>query len=165
MRRSKILLITSLCLLNFGCVFFHPESLETDTDGYYIRHFHSCGPRALKKAFGELNVYVTEEELSKEIQSSGNLTRTLLTLIHHETVSATFPSEIKKTCLTYGYKVNKVKSLNNLDTKKDIAIVLVTGNILKGEAHWVCFPVDGNIENYFGKNTKISKIYLLKKIN
>jgi|LUMV01.1.fsa_nt_gb hypothetical protein len=165
MRRSKILLIASLCLLNFGCVFFHPESLKTDTDGYYIKHFHSCGPRALKKAFNELNVRVTEKELSKQIQSSGNLTRVLLTLIHHDTIRVTLPSEIKSVCLDYGYEVSSVKSLEELDPEKDIAIILVSGNILKGETHWLCFPTDKYIKNYFGKNTKISKIYLLEKIN
>ena len=164
MWRRKILLITSLCLLNLGCVFFHPESLKTDSDGHYIKHFRSCGPIALKKALGKLDIHVTEKELSKQIQSSGNLTRVLLTLIHHDTISATLPNEIKSVCLSYGYKVVKVKNLNDLDPKKDVAIVLVVGNILKGEAHWACFPTD-NIENYFGKNAKVSKIYLLKKIN
>ena len=164
MWRSKILLITSLCLLNFGCIFFHPESLKTDADGHYIKHFHSCGPVALKKALGKLDIYVTEKELSKQIQSSGNLTRTLLTLIHHETIGVTLPKEIKNMCLNYGYEVIKIKNLNDLDPKKDVAILLVMGNILKGEAHWACFPTD-DVENYFGKNAKISKIYLLKKIN
>ena len=164
MWRRKILLITSLCLLNLGCVFFQPESLKTDSDGHYTRHFHSCGPRALKKAFNELNINVTEVKLSKQIQSSGNLTRVLLTLIHHDTISMTLPSEIKSICLDYGYKVKKVKSLEDLDPQKDVAILLVSGNFLKGETHWVCFPTDKNIK-IFGKDTKILKIYLLKRIN
>jgi len=150
-------------LLNYGCVFFHSEYLKADKDGHYIQHFHSCGPRALRKAFSESNIHVTETELSKQIQSSGNLTRALLTLIHYETVSVTLPTEIKNTCSDYGYEVTSVKSLDSLDPKKDIAIVLVAGSIFKGETHWLCFPVDKNITNYFGKNTKIMKIYLLKK--
>ena len=165
MWRRKILLITSLCLLNFGCIFFHPESLKADADGHYIKHFHSCGPVALKKAFNELDISVTEKELSKQIQSSGNLARALLTLIHHEMVGVTLPNEIKNVCLDYGYKVSKAKSLDDLDPEKDVAIVLVARDILKGETHWVCFPVDNNIENYFGKGTKILKIYLLEKVD
>ena len=164
MRRCKILLIMSLLLLNYGCVLFHPESLKADRDGYYIRHFHSCGPVTLKKALSELDIHVTEKELSKQIQSSGNLTRALLTLIHHQTIEITLPSEIKNVCLSYGYKVTKVKNLNDLDPKKDVAIVLVMHDIFRGETHWACFPTD-DIENYFGKGTKISKIYLLKRIN
>jgi len=163
MQARKILLVMSFCLLNYGCVIFHPEQLKTDEDGHYLNHFYSCGPRALQKAFNEFNIKVHEKELSKEIQSSGNLTRTLLTLIHYETAQITFPCEIKKICSEYGYQVNKAQSLEDLDPQKDIALVLVVGNVLKGEAHWVCFPVDKNITNYFGKNTKIDKIYLLKK--
>ena len=163
MRSGKFLLIISICLLNYGCAIFHSDYLETDNDGHYVNHFHSCGPKALRKALNKLNIKVYEKQLSKEIQSSGNLTRTLLTLIHYETVQVTLPSEMKKACLDYGYEVEKVKNLKELDPKKDIAIVLVTGNVLKGETHWVCFPVDTNITNYFGKNTKIKKIYLLKK--
>jgi len=165
MRRCNILLIMSLCLLNYGCIFFHPESLRADKDGHYIEHFHSCGPAALSSAFAKLNIRVTEKELSKQIQSSGNLTRSLLTLIHYDTVRMTLPREIKDVCLSYGYEVSKVGNLNDLNLEKDVAIVLVLGNLLKGETHWLCFPTDGNIKNYFGKNTKISKIYLLKKIN
>ena len=164
MWRSKILLITSLCLLNSGCVFFHPESLKADTDGHYIKHFHSCGPVALKKAFGELDIRVTEKKLSKQIQSSGNLARVLLTLIHYEMIGVTLPNEIKNICLDYGYKVSKVKNLDDLNPEKDVAIVLVVRSILKGETHWVCFPVDNNVENYFGEGTRVLEIYLLKKI-
>ena len=153
----------SICLLNYGCAIFHPEYLKTNNNGYYIKHFNSCGPTALKKAFNKLNIKITSTEISKEIQSSGNLTRMLLTLIHYETVQMTLPSEMKKICSDYGYNVRKVNDLQNLDSKKDIALILVTGNLLKGQAHWVCFPVDKNIGNYFGKNTKIQKIYLLDK--
>ena len=164
MRSFKVLLIISLSLLNYGCVFFHPEYLKVDQSGHYIKHFHSCGPRALKKAFNELNIQVTEKKLSKQIQSSGNLTRALLTLVHYEMVEITFPSEIKNICLDYGYKVKTVKSLDSLDPTKDVAIVLVSGEILKGETHWVCFPADKYGLKGFGEDTKALKIYLLKKI-
>ena len=162
MHSKKLLTLLSICLLNYGCAIFHPEYLKTN-NGYYIKHFNSCGPTALKKAFNKLNIKITSTEISKEIQSSGNLARMLLTLIHYETVQMTLPSEMKKICSDYGYNVRKVNDLQNLDPKKDIALILVTGNLLKGQAHWVCFPVDKNIDNYFGKNTKIQKIYLLDK--
>ncbi len=156
----------ALSLLNIGCIAFHPESLDKDSSGYYTRHYNSCGPVALERAFkrlGEENA--NRVDISKEIQDGGNGTRLLMTLVHHDTILVTMPKELKDVCDKHGYKVINLKDLSELDPKKDIAIILLFGNILKGESHWACFPVDGNIESHFGSGTTISKIYLLKKEN
>ena len=61
--------------------------------------------------------------------------------------------------------VESDRDIDDLDPKKDIAIVLLFVNILKGESHWAAYPYNKNIKNWFGPDTSISKIYLLKKIN
>ena len=161
----NFLLVFSLMFLNWSCALFHPEEVKKDEEGFYVRHYWSCGPRALSKAFKELDIYLSSKKISKEIQSSGNVSRGLLSLIHYETVQITFPSEVYSTIEKHGFKVIKLKELEELNPKIDVALILVAGSYLRGEAHWLCFPVDGNIENYFGKKTKIIKIFLLKKVD
>lgn len=164
-KKLSILLvwITAISLLNSGCIAFHPESAKKDKDGYYVKHYWSCGPKAIYKSLRYFGEYKKRSDISKEIQSSGNITRSSLLLIHHEFVSATFPCEIKQ----YYYNNNfNVKELNSLDQLKngDVAIVLVKGSILKGEEfHWLCYPNDKRIKDFYGENTEIIKVYLISK--
>lgn len=168
----KWALITSFCMLNWSCSILHPESLAKDEEGYLTKHYNSCGPSALSKAFNEFarkngilaKKSWTRKELSREIQDSGNIIRLMASLIHHETVMMTLPSELKNIIKNHGFKIIKVKNLEDLN-KVDVAIVLVSGDYLKGDLHWLCFPVDNRITDYFGKNTKIEKIFLLKKVD
>ena len=159
------LLVLSLSLLNWSCAIFHPNEVRKDKEGYYVNHYWSCGPRALSKAFKELDIHLSAKKISQEIQDSGNLSRNLLSLIHYETVQITFPNEIYSTIKKHGFKVIELKQLEELKEEVDVALILVAGSYLKGQAHWVCFPVDSNIKKYFGENTKIIKIFLLKKLD
>lgn len=168
MKFHKILLWgTVISLLNFGCVAFHPESLKKDSLGYHIRHYDSCGPRALERAFKNLGEeHIDRAEISRKIQDTGNITRYLMMVIHHDTILVTLPYEMKNVCKKYGYKmVETDKSIDELNIKKDVAIILLFGNIIKGESHWASYPHDKDIKNWFGSNTSISKIFLLEKIN
>ncbi len=61
-------------------------------------------------------------------------------------------------------KVAVILGVEKLEPNKDIALVLVYGKFISSEWHWMCYPVDDNINTFFGSNTKIDKIYLLKKI-
>ena len=161
----KFYLIVSICLLNWSCSIFNPDKVETDKDGFYYRHYASCGPTALNKAFKELNINLGRENISREIQKSGNMSRVLLSLFHYDTVQITFPSEVYRVIENNGFKVVKIKKLEELDSEVDVALVLVAANYLKGQAHWLCFPVDKNIENFFGNNTRVIKIFLIKKVD
>ena len=156
-------LILSFCMLNWSCSLFHAESMMKDEAGYYIRHYDSCGPIALHRAFKKLNIQLSKRDISREIQDTGNNTRVLLSLVHHQTISITLPSEIKAVVKKHGFEITTSKELKELDPKVDIALVLVAGSYLKGEAHWACFPVDSNITKYFGEATRIIKVYLLKE--
>ena len=87
-------------------------------------------------------------------------------LVHHDTILVSFPHEMKNVCKKYGYEMIEVdKKIDDLNPEKDVAIVLLFGDLLKGESHWATYPHTGNIKNWFGSNTKISKIFILKKIN
>tara|TARA_Y100001972_G_C7606481_1_gene303979 strand:- start:301 stop:795 length:495 start_codon:yes stop_codon:yes gene_type:complete len=161
----KILILLSLCFFNLNCSLLNPEEARKDKDGYYINHYWSCGPKALNKAFKELDIILSEKKISREIQDSGNFTRTLLSLVHYDALEITLPSEIKTIIKKHGFNTLEIKDLNHLNENVDVAIILVAKNYLKGEAHWLCFPVDDRITNYFGENTRILKIFLLKKVD
>ena len=55
------------------------------------------------------------------------------------------------------------KDFKKLDPSKDIALVLIYGRFFSSEWHWVCYPIDKNISTFFGPDTNIDKVYLLKK--
>lgn len=156
-------LVFSICMLNWSCSILKPGSLKQDEDGYYVRHFNSCGPRALRKALEEFGVFLTEQEISRQIQDTGNGSRVLLSFVHHDTIRMTLPSEIKDFLKKHGYEITNIKDLEELNKQTDVAIILVAKNYLKGETHWLALPQDRGIIDYFGKGTKIVKIYLLKK--
>ena len=48
------------------------------------------------------------------------------------------------------------------DKEKDIAIVLIRGKFFTEQYHWVVYPID-NVKSFWGKNTVIDSIYLIKK--
>jgi len=160
--RKTILWVMALSLLNVSCAIFHPDRTKKDELGYYISHFSACGPIALEKAFEALENPINRIQISRDIQDTGNGTRLLLSMLHHGALQITLPSEIKAVCKKYGYEAITADKLSDLDPEKDVALVLVWGEIL--DAHWLCFPIDVNIDNFFGGYTKISKIFIFKKI-
>jgi|TARA_B100000085_G_scaffold283160_1_gene313161 hypothetical protein len=157
-------LLVSFCLINISCSILNPEWVEKDAEGYYVRHYSSCGPKALHKAFEVLDLHLSQKQISRDIQDTGNVIRTLsASLIHHRTVWMSLPSEIKQVAEKYNFNILEVSELKDLDKKIDVAIVLISGRYHKGELHWLCFPADINITKYFGDKTKIHKIFLLQK--
>ena len=164
-RIFHLVLVINLGLLNWSCSVFHSDKVQKDKDGYYARHYSSCGPRALDKAFKEFDINLGTNNISRQIQDTGNISRFLLSLAHYDTIQITFPSEIYQVIKNNGFEVIKLKQLEQLDSEVDVALILVSGSYLKGQAHWLCFPVDENIKRYFGKGTKIAKIFLLKKLD
>lgn len=171
---SKSLIYFIICsylsLFNLGCSILHPKSLEKE-NGYYVKHLQSCGPKASQKAVMDLRKvgvwdkrYITLLEVGKEIQDNGgNTSRLILSLFHYQAIEITFPHEIKKYFENQGLKVTEIDSLEGLDPEVDTAVVLVSDGIITDRWHWLCYPKDHFIENYFGKNTKIHLIFLIQK--
>ena len=128
-------------------------------------HIQSCGPEALEKAFARCGIQLNIKNISHKIQtdpSCGNLLRDFLSVFHNEARQITFPAEMKKILKKNGFTIVSIKSLKQLNENKDTAIVLIK----KKKAmtyHWGCFPIDKNIESFFGKDTIIKEIYLIKK--
>tara|TARA_Y100000310_G_C20255437_1_gene611114 strand:- start:124 stop:618 length:495 start_codon:yes stop_codon:yes gene_type:complete len=143
-----------------GCSAF--DRYDKNSQGYYEEHFRSCGPKALEKAFGKLNEEITRKEISQVIQDKPRPLIKLLSFFNKDSVEITWPNDIKRVAKKYGYKVISIKEFNKLDPEKDVAIILI--NTTLRNCHWLCFPVDKNISEYWGENTKISKIYILRKI-
>tara|TARA_B100000809_G_C14805035_1_gene411714 strand:+ start:78 stop:581 length:504 start_codon:yes stop_codon:yes gene_type:complete len=163
--RRAILWAMAIGLLNVSCVVFHPEQFRTDELGYYINHYNACGPVALEKAFEALGDNdASRVDLSREIQDEGNALRHFVSLLHYDGLLITLPNELKTICKKHGYEVTEIHSLDELNLKEDIALVLVWGEILKREAHWLVFPIDTKIKDWYGGYTRIGKILLLKKI-
>jgi len=128
-------------------------------------HIYSCGPEAIQKALLRFGIESDIKNLSHAMQSSpscANLMREIAAVFSIQGRKITFPSEIKKTLKKRGFKIVNIRSLEELDENKDTALVLIKQkNALN--YHWICFPVDRNIETFFGKDTIIKEIYLIKK--
>ena len=56
-------------------------------------------------------------------------------------------------------------STHDIFKGKDIAFILVRGKFVSKEWHWMCYPVDKDIKTFFGPNTVIDKVLLLRKAN
>ena len=153
-----------------GCGLF--DRYHKNEQGYYEEHYSCCGPVALEKA---LNLFFARphdgviicfkkpfdrKELSQLIQKNGIPYKEALALFNKEALCITWPSEIKGTLKEYNVSVVELKSLDELDAEKDVAIVLVYTDLY--DFHWLCFPFHKNIKNWHGEDTKIDKIYLLK---
>lgn len=155
----------AVCLLNVGCAVFHLDKMEKE-DGYYIRHYNSCGPDAIQDALRELeNEYIATREISRKIQDDGNARRTALTLIHYNALWITWPAELVKYFRDRGYKVTTT-TLDSL-SPEDTAIVLLKGRILKQEWHWITFPTNSKkqIKNFyksFDEETTVMRVYKIE---
>jgi hypothetical protein len=163
--------VTALFSLFFsGCGILNPA--VKDGNGYHVAHLSSCGPTAMEEAINEYyrrqGVIFTKwpaprEEISKGIQDDGQLFKKALSLFDKEVVCVTWSWEMKSAAKKYGFELVSVKDFEKLDPAKDIALVLVYGKFFSSQWHWMCYPVNENIEDFFGSKTKIDKIYLLKK--
>ena len=73
----------------------------------------------------------------------------------------TFPGEIKKILRKEGVEFRVLKKLSELQPD-DVALVLIKKS-WSLDYHWMCHPVDKNIETYFGKDkTIVLEIYAFK---
>jgi len=133
--------------------------------GFDPYHVQSCGPEAMQKAFSNFGIHIDLESLSHTMQSSlscGNLMRDILSVFNKQARQITFPSEIKKILKKNGFSIVSIKSLKELNKDEDTAIVLIRKkNTLT--YHWACFPNDKYIKSFFGKDTLIDEIYLIKR--
>lgn len=161
---------TFLALLLSGCGIMQSakdpswvkEQRALHLDPYHVQ---SCGPEAVQKAFSNFGISIDLKSLSYTMQSSAscsNLLRDILSVFDKQARQITFPAEIKKILKENGFSIVSVKSLGELDKNQDTAMVLIRKkNTLT--FHWTCFPNDEYIESFFGKDTLIEEIYLIKK--
>lgn len=155
--------ILALSFLNTGCIAFHPDQAKKDHDGHFTRHFSSCGPTAIYKSLLYFNQHTSAAKVSKKIQSSGNISRNAMSLFHYKLIQVTFPCEVKEYYESNGFEVNEINDIKKLK-KDDVALVLVRGNIFDDESyHWLCYPSDNRISNFYLENTEIIKIYVITK--
>ena len=157
--KISIILLTILLVCQ-GCIVFHPKYAKKDSEGYYLKHYTACGPEALEKALRAFGEDVDRRQLSREIQATGNIGRKAVALLHYEAIQITWPSEVKAILKKYGYGVEEVVSLSQL-SRGNVGIILLLGDRMNFQYHWVSFPEDKNIETHFGKETKILKVYKL----
>ena len=151
---------TILLVLAVGCGIFNRPRTE---NGYYVSHYYACGPEAVATALEQFRKYkkrVSRIEISQDIQDSGNTWRLLASIINKRGVQITCPSEIVNVCRKYGFTVIPVERFDILDPARDVALVLVRKGI--SDWHWLCFPADSFITDFYGDDTVISAIYLLK---
>jgi len=161
-------LLVYLIILFSGCNILSPAST---VDGYYTDHFSSCGPQAIQDAITEYRTQTgikvkrqeTTEEISKQIQDTGNGWRFLASMFHEDGVETTCPSEIREVCKQFGFTAVTMSKYSDLDPEKHIALILIRTNKFT-KWHWICFPVYENIDEFYGDETVIQQIYLLSPI-
>ena len=124
------------------------------------RHIYSCGPEALKEAFDRLGINVSQKDLSHEIQKNDTCLRDFLSIFDARARQITFPNEMKSALRKRGYKMVKINSLKEINAQKDTAILLVH-KVNTLNYHWICYPVSNF--HFFGKETVLDSIYLIKK--
>jgi hypothetical protein len=160
----KVLLLLSFFLFT-GCGLLDSSRCQSIASLSRINedpwHVNSCGPLALEKALSNLGENDNFFTLSKEIQSQEGCTRDFLSLFSLRARSITWPFEIIKVLEKRGYQIEKLTNLKNL-TSQDTAIVLV-GKPFSFDYHWMVFPMDKNISTFYGKETRIKMILLIKK--
>lgn len=152
-----------------GCALF--DRHKKNKQGYYEAHYRACGPIALEKAINEFYrkqgvVFVKNpaprKNISQKIQRGGSFSKELLSYFDKQAIQITWPSEIKKIINEHGFDIVTVDNLSDLDPEKDVAVVLIHGKCFSKQYHWVVYPLD-KVENFYGKDTVIDIIYLLKR--
>ncbi len=153
--------------LHSGCGLLNEGTFAKDETGAYTRHFWSCGPQAIQSSMDELRKrhqlkcsFLSDAEISKEIQKNGNIRRFTLAIFDKRAMAITWPLEIKKYFNKRGYDLVK-EDFNSL-TEKDIAIILIRKGL---NYHWVTYPTYTKkyIQNFFGSSTKVVNTYIIKK--
>ena len=156
--------VLAICFifLNSSCGVFHKEKFKKE-EGFYIRHYHSCGPDSIQDAIIKLErKLVSRESISKDIQSTGNTSRLLLASFDYRALEITFPCELKKYLNKRGYNIQEV-SFDSLK-EGDVAIVLVRGSNLLKEWHWITYPTHSKeyIKNFFSSTKVISVLKITR---
>jgi|TARA_R110001583_G_scaffold65241_4_gene188578 hypothetical protein len=169
-----------LALINvyrYLCVLLLISSLSTgcaivpkNSEGFYAEHYYSCGPKALEKAldsfFTKYRGYSfcpTQNEVSKLIQNNCFVLQEFLSIFNQEALEITWPFQIKSVLKKYNIEVVEVKDFNELRSGLDIAIVLVHSKL--NNYHWLCFPMDQDINKFWGSETTVDRILLLRGTN
>ena len=127
-------------------------------------HIQSCGPQAIQKVLRRFGIDSSMKDISSAIQSShscANLLRDVISVLDKEGRKITFPSEAKSILKKHGFNIVNINALEELNKDKDTALVLVKQKSSLNY-HWMCFPSDENIKTFFGKDTVINEIYLIK---
>lgn len=161
-----IFLFLCISILNTSCGITNPAKRE---NGVYVGHLHSCGPIAISKAlkeYGEKNQVtfkssLQSNDISVRIQERNKVVslRGIMTLFDKRAAEITFPKEIVAEVKSHGINIKTVRSVDEIDPKKDVAIILVHKRGTLTNYHWICFPCQ-SIDHY-GKETVVDKIYLL----
>tara|TARA_R100000808_G_C2132819_1_gene141703 strand:- start:281 stop:802 length:522 start_codon:yes stop_codon:yes gene_type:complete len=164
-KKMSWVLAVLFLFLHSGCGLLNYNSFKKE-NGNYIRHYNSCGPDAIQDAMKALeNKLISKKNISTEIQSNGNVRRTLIAaIVHHNGLWVTFPSELKKYFSDREYEVTNT-TLDSL-VEGDVAIVLIKGRIVYGEWHWITWPTYSKekIKNYYKHtDTSVIKVYKIKK--
>ena len=156
--------VLAICFifLNSSCGVFHKEKFKKE-EGFYVRHYHSCGPDSIQDAIIQIEKkLVSRESISKDIQSTGNGSRLLLASLNYKALEITFPCELKKYLNKRGYNLEEA----DFDSLKegDVAIVLIKGSNPFNEWHWATYPTHSKeyIKNFFSSTKVVSVLKITR---
>jgi len=166
--KEKMVFIFLFLVLLFacGCEAFNCNNKKVDP-----LHVQSCGPEAIQETL--VRYYqikgikfkkepITREEISQEIRGEGSPLRCLISFFSEAGRGITWPSEVVGFFENRGYKIKKIKNLDEL-FRSDIALVLIHEKNKISSYHWISYSEGKNIKSFFGKETVVDLIYLISK--
>lgn len=164
-RRLIFILFFLLLFITCGCNLLNSHSKQLDPV-----HVKSCGPKAIKETLTrhyrineiKFKKEITLEEISRDIKDDGSPLRCFLTFFSEEARAITWPSEVVKFFKERGFKIKKIKDLDELK-KEGLALVLIHKKGKLSSYHWVSYSENKNIKKYFGDNTIVDFIYIITK--
>ncbi len=164
--KNTLIFILTLFMVGCGAL----KSTEHTRNYNEYQHIMSCGPDAINDAIFELNLRgyniqsESRTEISRELRRKNKcstITRDVMSLFVYDSKKITFPCEVKKYFTDRGVKIEIIKDMDQLKSG-DVAVVLIhqRGTL---NYHWITYPTSNNIMRFFGKDTVLKTIYLLKR--
>ena len=169
------IILLSSALVSCGCGAIHQAYEKQEIRLARLNHqdplhINSCGPGAIEDALSSFKISMPRDEISYEIQRKNSKLRCFVSIFENDAREITWPWEIKdfftKNDKISGFIVTEHNNLDDL-SDDDVAIVLIRRPFSLRYYHWVTHPVYSKslIKEYFGVDTKILKVYQIKRKN
>jgi len=173
---SKVILnfiLLSAALASCGCGAIHQAYEKQEIRLARLNHqdplhIKSCGPEAIQDALLVLGTSISLNKISYDIQKRESKLRCFISIFDNEGREITWPWEIEgffnKNDKINEFEASEVDNFKSLSNNA-VAIILIRKKYSLRHYHWVTYPIYSKavIKSFFEEDTKISKIYEIKR--